>query len=141
MIIGCDIGGVVRDMVSGEPVLNSVETLDRLTEEGYQIIFISKCKESFQELLTEWLKKHKLDCYKVFFVLDAGDKEKIMREQKIDIMIDDKITVLNNCPEGVHKIWFCSEKKKIDGTIKYNPECLVGVSIVKSWMEIFLDMV
>ena len=135
MIIGCDIGGVIRNMVNDQPIDNGIETLYKLSINN-KIIFISKCKEAYKEKVTLWLKKYKLDHFPIFFCESYDDKAKIAEDNKIDIMIDDKIQVLRNFPTKIKKIWFCSDMKKLAGTKKHQPELFNIFIITISWNEI-----
>ena len=55
IIIGCDIGGVIRNQIDNTPIGDSINTLKELSETS-KIIFISKCKEAYLTSSKEWLK-------------------------------------------------------------------------------------
>ncbi len=56
LVIGCDIGGVVRNVQNSLPINNSIEILTKLSK-NYVIIFISKCKETYKASSEKWLRK------------------------------------------------------------------------------------
>jgi len=92
-------------------------------------------------MIKEWLKKYKLDNIPVIFCESYDDKLRIATENKVDVMIDDKIQVLHSFPPSIKKIWFCSDSKKINGTKKFQPEIyrqlvIAGIGIL--WKRISL---
>ena len=54
MIIGCDIGGVVKEMISDDPIYGAIESIKNLEINGHEVIFISKCKKNFQYTHRIW---------------------------------------------------------------------------------------
>jgi hypothetical protein len=54
MLVACDIGGVVRNIATGEPVIGALEGLAELST-FCSVVFISKCGKSFQESSAIWL--------------------------------------------------------------------------------------
>lgn len=138
IIIGCDIGGVVKNQSNDLPIFNAIESLKKL-EENYKIIFISKCKDSYRLKTQEWLKKYQLDKFDTFYCLDCKDKIGIAIEQNVTIMIDDKIQVLshfNRNDVDILKIWLCDEEKKIAGTRKFQPELFASLRLATNWNEV-----
>ncbi len=136
MIIGCDIGGVVKEMISDSPIINSIETIKKLEDQGHQIIFISKCKDNFRIVLSQWLKSNNLN-NQVFFCNEYSEKCAICIRLKVGYMIDDKLQVFKEIPESIKKIWLTSDEKKISGAYKFQPDEVSKVSICRDWDEIF----
>jgi uncharacterized HAD superfamily protein len=130
-VIGCDIGGVVRNMATFEPIRDSIESINKLLE-SHDLIFISKCKESYKNSTIEWLKKYNLSHIPIFFCETYKDKAQIIKNNKVTTMIDDKLAVLSNIPD-IELIWFCDDLQKINGTKKYNPNVLNNILIMKDW--------
>lgn len=135
MIIGCDIGGVVKEMISDLPIENSIETIKELELLGHEIIFISKCKENFRKVILEWLKTNQLD-NKIYFCDEYSEKSALCTKSKTNYMIDDKLQVFRDIPDSVIKIWLCSDEKKISGAYKFQPNEVKKVTICKDWLEI-----
>ena len=104
-VIGCDIGGVLKNMIDRSVYLNAVETLSNLSKQ-FEIIFISKCKESYKKSNDEWLKDNSLSEYKIFYCEKYGDKIAIANKNKVDIMIDDRMQVLSTIPSTIIKYGF-----------------------------------
>ena len=69
IIIASDIGGVVKDLTSDNLIQNSLESLTELSH-LHNVIFISKCKESYQLKLKQWLLENNLNHFKCKFCLD-----------------------------------------------------------------------
>lgn len=135
MIIGCDIGGVVKNHIDDEPIDDAIRIIKNLSIE-HTIIFISKCRDNYAIKTTEWLKKHQLNCFPIYFCEDYKDKIAIANKYKVEVMIDDKMQVLSTFPDEIHRIWFCSDMKKIQGTQKYQPQLLRSVQIASTWTDI-----
>ncbi len=104
MIIGCDIGGVVKEMNYDNSIKNSIESIKLLEEKGYKIIFISKCGENFQKSIIEWLKQNQLN-NKIYFCKEYSQKCALCIENKVNYMIDDKLQVFREIPNSIKKIW------------------------------------
>ena len=136
MKIGCDIGGVVKEMTSEHAVEGALHSIRQLQSEGHQIVFISKCKHSFQVQLTEWLCAHHLQHYPVFFCNEYSEKQQIATATNIDVMIDDKLQVFANMPPNVHKIWLCNDMQKIKGARKFQSTEVSSVHICANWNEV-----
>ena len=136
MIIGCDIGGVVKEMISNDPIYNSIETIKKLEELGHKIIFISKCKDNFRQVLTQWLSDNNLP-NQVFFCNEYSEKCAICTRLGVNYMIDDKLQVFKEIPNSIKKIWLTSDEKKISGAYKFQPEEVSKVTICNDWEEIF----
>ena len=135
-IISFDIGGVIRDLQSGEPLPGAIESINEIINAGHKVYFISKCKPQMEINITEWLKTMSLDHIPVFFCREYIDKVTIGTKLKINMMVDDKMQVLTLFPETVKKVWFCDDKQKIEGTKKHQPEFLSSCTLVKNWTEI-----
>ncbi len=136
MIIGCDIGGVVKEMTSDSSISNSIETIKKLESFGHQIIFISKCKDNFRLVLSEWLKSNSLK-NQVFFCNEYAEKCSICIRLKVDYMIDDKLQVFRDIPDTIKKLWLTSDEKKISGAYKFQPNDLSKVIICSDWNQIY----
>ncbi len=135
MIIGCDIGGVVKEMISDEPIPDSIQTIRELEILGHQIIFISKCKDNFRIVLSEWLKSNGLN-NQVFFCSEYSEKCAICIQLNVNFMIDDKLQVFKEIPNTITKLWLTSDEKKISGAKKFQPDELSKVSVCRDWTEI-----
>jgi len=136
MIIGCDIGGVVKEMTSEQPILNSLETIDELEKLGHEIIFISKCKENFQKNILDWLKLNNLNKNKIYFCNEYSEKCALCKKLNCDYMIDDKLQVFREMPNNINKIWLCDDLKKINGAKKFQSDEVKLVTICSNWIEI-----
>ena len=131
--IGCDIGNVLRDNTTGESIDGSVESIRTLSSE-YNVVLISKCKNSYKQKSLDWLESNELMYLEKHFVLNDSDKANV--DVDISYMIDDKIKVLLTFPDSVKKIWFCNDWKKINGARKYNPEWFDEVTLCHTWDDI-----
>ncbi len=137
MIIGCDIGGVIKNLINDEPIENAIESLFQLRDAGHTIIFISKCGASYAEHTMEWLKIHKLDEFKIVFCEDYAGKVGLAKQLNVTMMIDDKMTVLKHFPVEIFtRVWFCTESKNIAGAKKFDPEFYNSVSLIQNWCEV-----
>jgi hypothetical protein len=136
MIIGCDIGGVVKEMISDLPISNSIESIRQLEEDGNQVIFISKCGEKFQKIILDWLKQNDLK-NKIYFCNEYSEKCAICIGLKVNFMIDDKLQVFREIPTTIKKIWLCDDYKKISGAKKFQPDEVSSVSVCSNWNEIY----
>lgn len=137
LVIACDIGGVIKNQATDEPINDALESIEKMTHDSTnEILFISKCKESYKENSNLWLANHKLSNLKVFYCLEYGEKVKIAETNGVRIMIDDKMQVLRTFPASVIKIWFCSDAKNIEGARRHQPEFLQSVRLAQSWTEV-----
>ena len=136
--IGCDIGGVVRDPITNLQIDDSLESINRLIEDNYKIIFISKCKALYEERSKMWLENNKLSHLEAFFCINYNEKLAIALRQKVSIIIDDRIQVLatfrNN--HDLLKVWFCNDDQKINGTKKYQPDLYQTMRLARNWPEV-----
>lgn len=137
--VACDIGGVVRDLATGEPVLGALEGLAQLAS-GHRLIFISKCGQSYKERSLAWLAERGLSGIPIYFCEEDEDKVKIARDQGVAVMVDDRIQVLRTFPHSVTKIWLCSDEKKIAGTIKHQRELFQSLELARTWPHV-MDIV
>lgn len=137
MIIGCDIGGVVRDLLNGDPIDEAIDTIRLLQNKGHNIIFISKCKFTQAKQITDWLLSYKLNDIPIHFCLEHHQKVDIAKQLGIQIMIDDKTQVLQHFDHLQYRlIWFCQEEKKIKGLKQYSFELYTTLTLCRSWNEI-----
>lgn len=138
MKIACDIGGCVKNMINDDPIEGAIDSLISLSENN-EIVFISKCKESYQAIINEWLSHHQLN-HKIYFCESYDDKANIANELGINAIIDDKLSVLRsfNDKNSTKLIWFCNDQKKISGAMKYQPELFKKIIVCKNWTEILL---
>jgi len=139
MTVACDIGGVVRDLATGEPVAGALEGLAQLAS-SYRLIFISKCGQSYKDRSLAWLAERGLSSIPIYFCEEDEDKVKIARDQGVAVMVDDRIQVLRTFPESMTKIWLCSDEKKIAGTIKHQRELFQTFDLARTWPEV-MDIV
>lgn len=139
MLIACDIGGVVKEMTTENPVFDSIESIKKLEENGHKIIFVSKCKDNFRELLKNWLMINKLN-NDVYFCNEYSEKNAICIKNKVDYMIDDKLQVFKEMPDKIKKLWLCSDQKKISGAKKYQFDEVSKVTICSNWQEIVKEI-
>lgn len=137
MIIGCDIGGVVKQITRDDPMDDAIATLFRLRDAGHKIIFISKCGPSYASKTVEWMAVHGLDSFKIVFCENYAEKVVLASKFGVEAMIDDKMVVLKHFPATKYtRFWFCTEQKNIDGAQKYDPEFINTVQLVQSWADI-----
>ena len=140
-VIACDIGGVVKNQLTDEPIENAIESVLKLSEDtSNQVIFISRCKDSYKEKSNLWLEKYNLSHIKTFYCLEYEDKIKIANDNHVNVMIDDRMQVLRTFPSPIVKIWFCSDPKKIEGARKFQPDFIDLVRIAQNWEEI-IDLI
>lgn len=138
--IGCDIGGVVKNLADDEPVPDAVGTLGQLLLDGHTVVFVSKCGDNYRERITEWLGTVGLDRIPVHFCRDYADKVGIATRERLDVMIDDKLQVLSSFPTTIKKVWFCNDVKKIAGTRRYQPDLLGSVVVCGTWAEVMASL-
>ena len=81
-----------------KPKENSVEVINKLKEEGHNIIIITaRWNEDYcdsEKLTKEWLKKYNISYDKLY--IGAESKKQIAIDEKLDLFIDDSI---KNCEE------------------------------------------
>lgn len=86
------------------PMRDSVDVLKTLQSEGHEIVFISACKGFHHKSKWEFIEKH--------FPFHSGvvfTKEKWLLGEGLDVMIDDRLSVLSSMPEKVKRIQMCSD--------------------------------
>jgi hypothetical protein len=135
MIIACDIGGVIKDQVTGEPIDGAIDSIRKL-QSSHEVIFISKCKANLMTATDEWLHKHGLSDIKVYYCTEYPQKAIIASKHGVDAIIDDKMQVLQVFPSSIKKIWFCSKKENIDGAMKHQPDFIRAVTVTRNWGEV-----
>lgn len=135
MNIACDIGGVLRNLSTGLPIADAIDTILELNETN-KVILISKCGPCFIAKITAWLEEYGLSSLPIFYCENYEDKVRIAAEQGVQVIIDDKIQVLRHFPGTVLKIWFCEEEQKIQGTMKHQPEFVASLKLARFWIEI-----
>ncbi|CAF0952604.1 unnamed protein product [Didymodactylos carnosus] len=136
-VIACDIGGVLRNQQNDEPIENALDSIRKLSEnKSIRIILISKCKERYAEKSNTWLKTNNLSHIETYFCLEYEEKVKIATDNKVNVMIDDRMQVLRNFPSSIIKIWFCSDRTKIDGAKRFQPDFVDSVRIAQNWEQI-----
>jgi hypothetical protein len=136
MIYGIDVGGVVKNQVTGLPIDGAIETLLRLIAEGHKVIFISKCRENFMKTTIEWLEMYDLSHIPIYFCETYPEKLLLAQQHGVQVMIDDKVTVLRHfSPEVFKLVWFCSEEKNIAGLRKHDPTMFHSFQLIRSWHE------
>jgi uncharacterized HAD superfamily protein len=122
-------------MISENPDLNSIESINKLEKMGHKIIFVSKCKQNFRVFLKSWLSDYNLN-NDVYFCNEYSEKNMICELTKVDLLIDDKLQVFKEMPDTITKIWLCSDLKKISGENKYQSAEVSKVRICGNWEEI-----
>lgn len=136
MIYGIDVGGVVKNQVTGLPIDGAIETLLRLIASGHTVIFISKCGASYMTTTIDWLNMHNLSHIPIYFCQTYPEKVLLAEQHGIQIMIDDKVTVLKHfSPETYKLVWFCNEEKNIVGLKKHDPEMFHSLRLIRCWSE------
>jgi len=140
MLIACDIGGVVKEMINENVIPNSIETIKKLEKLGHIVIFVSKCKQNFRDILKVWLVNNDLQ-NDVYFCNEYCEKNNICINQKVDYMIDDKLQVFRDMPDVIKKIWLCSDYKKISGANKYQIDEVSKVITCNNWEEILEQII
>lgn len=141
-VVASDIGGVIKEMISDVPIENAVESIQFLQSElSSSIIFISKCKSSFQEKIQIWLSQYvfpKVGPIETFFCESYEEKYNLAKNANANVMIDDKLQVFKSFPEDPQllKIWFTTDYQKIQGAMKYQPEEFNKVVVCNSWPDI-----
>ena len=136
-VIACDIGGVIKDQVTDTPIENAVEGLIQLSKDPTNtVIFISKCKESYQRKSSLWLEEHHLSHLRAYYCLEYDEKVKIAHDNGVHVMIDDRMQVLSTFPSSMIKIWFCSDPKKLQGARRFQPDFVNAVRIARTWTEV-----
>ena len=113
---------------------DSIEIINKLKEEGNEIIFITsrsenEIKNSMFELTDKWLKKHN---YKFdLLVIDSKEKNNDCIKYKIDVFIDDNY---NNCK----KVKETTKIPVILYSTRYNiKEKDNSIIRVNNWFEIY----
>lgn len=112
------------------PVPGALEAIASLPGELY---VISARRPDSAPFALQWMEAHgvfdKIPRERVFFCAKDGDKHAHCLTQKIDLFIDDKVSVLDALPGGIKKIWF--DEDGLEGRIPA-PE---GLKIAKNWQE------
>lgn len=136
-VIACDIGGVVKDNTTDQPIEDAIESVTKLANDPTKhFIFISKCNEKYKQKSTSWLTDHHLSHIPRYYCLEWDEKVKIAEDHHVNVMIDDRMQVLRSFPPSVTKIWLCSDPKRIEGARKFQPDFFDSVRIARSWPEI-----
>ncbi len=136
VVIGCDIGGVVRDLVTEEAIRDSIETLEGLDKLNFKIIFISQCKESYKSFCQRWLAAHGLNIYECFYCAHFSEKNEIALQNNVAVMVDDHMGVLDSLDEGIFKIWFCDDSKRIGDVKQCQPMDFASVQLARDWKQV-----
>ena len=135
--IGCDIGGVIKNQQTDDPIEDAVESLIKLSDTASNtVVFISKCKDSYKEKSNLWLREQNLSHIRTYYCVEYGEKVQIAVDNKVNIMIDDRMQVLRTFPSSIVKIWFCSDPRNIEGARKFQPDFIDSVRIARNWNEI-----
>ena len=82
-----------------------------------------------------WLAEEGLSDIPIEFCATYPEKILIAERLGLDAMIDDKVTVLiKHFPPSKYKlVWFCNEKKNIDGLQKHDPALFASLMLIRSW--------
>ncbi len=139
MIIGCDIGGVVKDMLSNEAIIDSIKSIKEFETFGHEVIFISKCKDGFRQIIKKWLKDNDLN-NSIYFCNEYSEKKDLCIKYKVNVMIDDKLQVFKEIPDSIKKFWFCNDYKKINSALKFQTDEFYKVVICKNWLDVIKNI-
>lgn len=135
--IACDIGGVVREMTTGDAMPGAADALARLQAGGVRLIFLSKAKPAGRPAIAAWVASQPaLAGIPLEFCEEYGDKAGMAARHGVTAMIDDKTQVLAGMPPSVARVWFCAEDKKIAGTRKHQPALFATLSVCRSWVDV-----
>lgn len=112
-----------------EPKKNSVDIINKLVEDGHEIYFITyRTDELFvnaYEFSKEWLDKNNF--YYDKLIVNRRDKGNVCVEEKIDLLIDDRIEHCQDAiDKGINSFVFAS---------KYNLD--TKIRRVNNWQEIY----
>lgn len=113
---------------------NVVEIINRLKNDGHQIIFITaRSNNGFNDAYLE--SKNYLEKNNIYYdklIVNAKDKGKICVEEKIDLFIDDDI---NNCENvfsnGINVLLFNN---------KYSMDSCKKLKTVFNWNDVYLEV-
>ncbi len=136
MLIACDIGGVVKEMMSDEPIFNAIESIKQLELLGHKVIFVSKCEQKYIDMVRYWLDSNDLRNNEAYFCDDYDGKKEICDYNDVDYMIDSKLQIFKEMTDKIKKIWLCSDAKKISGAKKYQNDEVERVTICGDWASI-----
>ena len=113
----------------------------KLHKEGHKLIIVtsrlystedSDFGRKIQELVLQWLEKHKIYYDKIFFCDEKIGKLDVIKEQKIDVMIDDSLRNINEISEIIPVFVFRnSANRKAKGKNKI---------IVNGWKDIYKNI-
>lgn len=106
------------------------EVLNKLHEEGNEIIFITRRnKDEYREPVLS--TKKQLDFYGIKYnkLICTKDKKKACLDEKIDIFIDDSMKNLNNVKDVVKKIYLF--------TSPYNKNFDISFKRVDNWLQVY----
>jgi hypothetical protein len=135
-LIACDIGGVVKNLYDDQPIDESIKTINWLCD-AYDMIFISKCNDTYQLKITDWIRQYNLNHIKIYFCTSYDAKIEIATKLGVKFMIDDKMQVLNTfVKHDIKLLWFCNDTIKINGLKKFQPDLYDRFIIVKSWADV-----
>ncbi len=77
-----------------------------------------------------------MDHIPIFFCIAYDGKILIAKAQKVDVMIDDKIQVLQTFTPNIRCLWFYDDYRAISKTKKRQPELFKRLVIVKNWNHV-----
>ena len=122
---GCDPMAFWKDPNLYEgllPIADSVDTLQKLKDEGHSIIFISQCKG--------WHHKSKYYFIEKWFPFkDAVVLTKEKWAVNVDVMVDDMYHVLDSMPENVLTIKFREDTEQAPSKRKH--------MLAMNWQEVY----
>ena len=110
---------------------NFKEVIDRLRKNGHKVIIITargytEFKDDIPKITKEYFKRYDIKVDKIVF--NKLHKDESCVENKIDIMIDDSIGVLNKIREkGIKVLLFNSMSNK---------ESITNIDRVDNWLEL-----
>lgn len=118
------------DITLDIPIKENVkEVIDKLYELGHKVIFITARGKSHTNPYTitkKYLDDHKIKYEKL--IVDASEKDKICKEEKIDLFIDDSIKHCQSVSlKGIEVLLFETKYNKEDKQFKH----------IKNWNEVY----
>lgn len=108
------------------PKPDAVECLTKLSDEGYEIGFVTYCKKAHLSSKCKWIKQH-FPFYK--FIYASKEKGYV----RCDYFIDDRHTYLNQQPSNVKLIKFDTPYVQSE-TLEHDGKWVVRA---KDWKEIY----
>jgi hypothetical protein len=140
MKIGIDYGGVCSahsDFYEskeyteevGVNIPDCVDVLKKLKELGHELILVSFCGAKRAKETNEYLNKLQL-FDKMYFVKKRDYKDAICRYEGIDVMIDDRLDILQTI-KNTDTLWFKYENHPSNLETKFEPQFYAS-----NWLDV-----